>query len=49
MEEEDLRLIQTIIFLLEGVSEANLLLRYGLGDKIKKAKEVVEMIKNKKN
>ena len=40
MKEEDLRLIQTIIFLLEGVSEANLLLRYGLGDKIKKINHI---------
>ncbi|MFW6283022.1 MAG: hypothetical protein ACOC1P_03145 [Minisyncoccales bacterium] len=47
MKEEEIRLVQTIIFLLEGVSEANLMLRYGLGDKIKKAKEIVKLINDK--
>jgi hypothetical protein len=47
MEAETLKLIQTVILLLDKVPESDILLKYNLGKYLKKAKEINKFITNK--
>ena len=47
MLKNELQIIQTTILLLDGVSEAEILLKDELGPYLKKAKKIVEIIKEK--
>jgi len=46
MEREHLEILQTAIFLLEGVSDADLMLRYNLLHRKKKAEKIVDILKS---
>ena len=39
--KENIELLQTILFLLDGVPESEILLKYGMGIHLSKAKEII--------
>lgn len=45
MLKPELQLIQTVILLLDGTSEADILLKCDLAPFLKKAKEIVEVVR----
>lgn len=45
MLKPELQIIQTVIFLLDGVSEAEILLKDDLGPFLKKAKRIMEIVR----
>jgi hypothetical protein len=42
MKQESINLLQTILLILDKVPESDLLLKYKLGNYIKKAKEIIK-------
>jgi hypothetical protein len=42
MKQSSIELLQVILFLLDGVTESEILLKYGMGIHINKAKEIIK-------
>lgn len=45
VEQKELKVLQAVILLCDGVSEGKLMLELGFGPQLKKAKEIIKIIK----
>jgi len=46
MKKEELNLLQTVVLLLDGMKESEIMLKYELAPYLKKAREIIKLVKS---